>query len=67
MRVEVERVGAQLVDELYGYEYVYSVKDPSTGMSRAFIDRADLPNGDYNMPDDLFDFNNPRALDREVW
>lgn len=67
MIVAIDRVSVQLVDELYGYEYVYRLKDPTTGMSRAFIDRADIPNGNYNMPDDMFDFNNPRELDREVW
>lgn len=67
MRVRIDRVGAQLVDEMYGYEYVYRLKDPSTGITRAFVDRADMPNGEYNMPDDMFDFNNPRELEREVW
>lgn len=67
MRVKLEKIGAQLVDELYGYEYLYRIEDPSTKLARAFIDRTDMPNGEYDMPDSLFDFNSPMELEREVW
>lgn len=68
MKVEVTKIASVLVDPEVGwYDSTYRLRDPETGMTRAFNDRVDMDNGVYDMPDDLFDFNNPRVLDREVW
>lgn len=68
MKVEVTKIASVLVDpDTQWYDSTYRLKDTETGMSRAFNDRVEMANGIYDMPDDLFDFNSPRVLDREIW
>lgn len=73
MQVHIEKVGVQLVRPESGqpafmdyYAGVYRLTDVSSKMSRMKIDEDDIPEGVYEMPDSLFDFNEPMELEGEV-
>lgn len=73
MQVRIEKVGVQLVRPdssqptfMDYYAGIYKLTDMSSKMSRMKVDEDDIPDGVYEMPDSLFDFNNPMELEGEI-